>query len=193
MNQALENIIDIIKGCMASEHKYQRILYDRYRGFALKAVFRYIYSYERALDVVNDGFVKLLNHFASFKCEDIENTEKVLMGWIRRIMINASIDELRRMKMRPEIGAIPEHVWEIPDNHQADQLILYKDLILIIKRLPPQYRIVFNMYVIDGFTHYEIADALEISVGTSKSSLSRARTLLQKFIKQEEKVTVWSL
>jgi RNA polymerase sigma-70 factor (ECF subfamily) len=189
----LDNITDIINGCIAGDQKYQRILYDRYRGFALKTVFRYMYSYERALDVANDGFVKLLNHISSFKCEEAENVEKVLMGWIRRVMINTSIDELRRMRLLPEIGPIPDHIWEIPDNSQTDQLLLYKDLILIIKRLPPQYRIVFNMYVIDGYTHYEIADALSISVGTSKSSLSRARTLLQKFIKEEEKVKVWSL
>jgi RNA polymerase sigma factor (sigma-70 family) len=178
---------------MVGDHKYQKMLYDRYRGFALKTVFRYIYSYERALDVTNDGFVKLLNHFSSFKCEETENIEKVLMGWIRRIMINTSIDELRKGQMLPETGLIPENIWDIPDNRQADQLILYKDLILILKRLPPQYRIVFNMYVIDGFTHREIADALSISVGTSKSSLSRAKALLQKIIKEEEKVTVWSL
>jgi RNA polymerase sigma factor (sigma-70 family) len=178
---------------MLGDHKYQRILYERYRGFALKTVFRYIYSYERALDVTNDGFVKLLNHFPTFKYDDVENIEKMLMGWIRRVMINASIDELRRMKMLPEIGGVAGDIWDIPDNMQADQLILYKDLILFIKRLPPHYRIVFNMYVIDGFTHYEIAEALSISVGTSKSSLSRARTLLQKYIKEEEKVTVWSL
>jgi len=188
----LENILDIIKGCTTSDHKYQRILYDRYRGFALKTVFRYIYTYDRALDVTNDGFLKIFNHFSSFKCEDIENTEKVLMGWIRRIMINASIDELRRMKMVPETGNIPDHIWEIPDTRQADQLIIYKELILTIKRLPPQYRIIFNMSVIDGYTHGEIAEALEIPVGTSKSNLARARTLLQKFIKEEEKVTVWS-
>ena len=189
----MENITDIVNGCIVGDQKYQRILYDRYRGFALKTVFRYMYSYERALDVTNDGFVKLLNRFSSFKCEEAENIEKILMGWIRRVMINTSIDELRRMRLLPEIGRIPEHIWEIPDSRQADQLILYKDLILIIRRLPPHYRIVFNMYVIDGFTHYEIADALSISVGTSKSSLSRARTLLQKFIKEEEKVKVWSL
>ena len=178
---------------MAGDHKYQRMLYDRYRGFALKTVFRYIYLYERAIDVTNDGFVKLLNHFSSFKCEEIENLEKVLMGWIKRVMINTSIDELRKGKMLPETGFIGENIWEIPDNEQADQFILYKDLILIIKRLPPQYRIVFNMYVIDGFTHQEIADALSISAGTSKSSLSRARAFLQKIIKKEENVTVWSL
>lgn len=69
-------------------------------------------------------------------------------------------------------------------------MMLYKDLIIATKRLPPQYRIVFNMYVIDGYSHQEIADALKISVGTSKSALSRARTLLQKFIKEQENIKV---
>ena len=178
---------------MVGDHKCQRMLYDRYRGFALKTVFRYIYSYEQTLDITNDGFVKAFNHFSSFKSEAIDTLEKVLMGWIRGVMINTSIDELRNWKTLPETGLIPENIWEIPDNEQADQLILYKDLILIIKRLPPQYRIVFNMYVIDGFTHQEIANVLSISTGTSKSTLSRAKALLQKIIQNEESVIVWSL
>jgi RNA polymerase sigma-70 factor (ECF subfamily) len=186
----LKTIIDIITGCIEGDQAYQKMLYDKYRGFALKTVFRYIYSYERAVDVTNDGFVKLFNHFDSFRCDDVGNAEKALMGWVRRVMINTSIDELRRMKMLSEIGSLPENIWDIPDNEQADQLVLYKELILIIKRLPPQYRIVFNMYVIDGYSHYEIADALQIPIGTSKSTLSRARSILQKFIKDEEKVSV---
>jgi RNA polymerase sigma factor (sigma-70 family) len=195
MAKALENIIDIIRGCMMHDHKYQRVLYDRYRGFALKIVFRYIYVYEKAMDVTNDGFIRLFNHFSSFRCDDgTDNAEKMLMGLIKRIMINASIDELRKNRMLPEIGRIPDHVWDIPDKSQdADQMMLYKDLIIIIKRLPPQYRIVFNMYVIDGYSHCEIASMLKMSEGTSKSTLSRARTLLQKFIKEQENINVCSL
>jgi RNA polymerase sigma factor (sigma-70 family) len=190
----LDTIAQIINGCIAHDHKYQKIVYDKYRGFALKLVFRYIYRYEKALDVMNDGFVKLFNHFPLFKCQAGEDPEKLLMGLIRRIMINSSIDELRRTKMLPEIGGIPDHVWEIPDNSQnPEQLMLFKELILLIKKLPPQYRTVFNMYVIDGFSHYEIANALDISTGTSKSSLSRARTLLKKFIAEEEKEIVCNL
>lgn len=190
----MDDIIDIIKGCISNDHKYQKLAYERYRGYALKTVFRYIYTYEKATDVMHDGFVKLFHHFSTFKWKDIEDLEKMLMGWIRKIMINTAIDELRKAKMLPEIGGISEHVWDIPDNsQQADQLLLYKDLIICIKRLPPQYRIVFNMYVVDGYSHYEIADALQFSVGASKSTLSRARMLLQKFIKQEEGEAICSI
>ena len=183
----MENITYIIKGCIKRENKYQRIIYDRYRGYALKIVFRYIYRYDKAVDVVNDGFVKLFKNFEKFELAGDADNEKKLMGWFKRILVNTAIDELRRGSMLPEIGGIPEYVWEIKDNSQdADQLLLYKDLIILIKELPPSYRVVFNLYVIDGYTHSEIADMIKISIGTSKSSLSRARALLQNSIKKME-------
>ena len=183
----MENINNIIKGCINKEHKYQNIFYEHYRGFALKIVFRYVYRYEKAIDVINDGFVKLFNHFEKFKSGKEEDNEKILMAWLKRIMINTSIDALRRGSMLPEIGGIPDDVWERTDNnHDADKILLYNDLISLIKQLPPAYRIVFNLYVIDGYNHSEIADLLGMSIGTSKSSLSRARMLLQKSIKKME-------
>lgn len=139
------------------------------------------------MDVVTDGFVKAFHRFDQFKKVEEEHTEKVLMGWLKAIMVNCSIDELRRSSMLPEIGGIGEEVWQISDKtDEADQMLLYKNLIVLIKELPPNYRIVFNMYVVDGYTHSEIADALHISVNTSKSSLSRARILLQTSIRKME-------
>jgi RNA polymerase sigma factor (sigma-70 family) len=190
----LETITRIIRGCMDKDHKYQQIIYERYRGYALKIVFRYIYRYERAADVVNDGFVKLFHHFDKFKPGAEADNEKILMGWMKKIMVNVAIDELRRGNMLPEIGGIPEYVWETSDKGQeADQLLLYKDLISLVKELPPQYRVIFNMYVIDGYSHVEIAGKLKISIGTSKSSLSRSRVFLQKSIKKLEENTACNL
>lgn len=183
----MENINHIIKGCIQKEPKYQRLLYNRYRGFACKVVFRYIYRYEKAIDIVTDGFVKAFNHFDSFKMCEAEDPEKLLMGWLKRIMINCSIDELRHRNMLPEIGGIPEDVWEITDkNDDADQLILYKDLISLIKDLPPHYHVVFNLYVLDGYSHSQIAEMMNISISTSRSSLSRAKAMVQKQIKNME-------
>lgn len=183
----MENINHIIKGCIHKEPKYQRLLYDRYRGFACKVVFRYIYRYEKAIDVVTDGFVKAFNHFDNFKLREEEDAEKLLMGWLKRIMINCAIDELRHSNMLAEIGGIPEDVWEITDkNDDADQLILYKDLISLVKELPPNYHVVFNLYVLDGYSHSQIAEVMNISISTSRSSLSRAKALLQNLIKNME-------
>ena len=184
----MNNIDNIIFGCITKDAKCQRMLYEKYRGFALKIVFRYIYRYEKAVDISNDGFVKIFTHFNKFSIDADGNNEKKLMGWMKKIMINTCIDELRKESLMPEIGGIPESVWDINDrNDEADQLLLYKELIVLVKELTPQYRMVFNMYIIDGYNHIEIADILKISIGNSKSILSRARALLQnKITKMEE-------
>lgn len=183
----MENTRQIIQGCIANDRRCQKLLYEQFKGYALKIVFRYIYRYERAIDVVNDGFVKVFKNFSGFKAGNEADTEKIVMGWLKRIMINTAIDELRKGKMLPEIGGIPDYVWETVDNSaDADQLLLYKDLIILVKELPPAYRTVFNLYVIDGYTHSEIGDLLKIAIGTSKSNLSKARQLLQQNIKKME-------
>ena len=175
---------NLIKGCIDSDYRSQRQFYEHYYGFALKTVFRYIYKYDKATDVVNDVFVKIFNSLARFQVTTgSTDTEKILMGWMKRILINTAIDELRRQQLVPEIGELPSHIWEEMDKGQnADQRILYKELICEIKRLPPSYRTVFNMFVIDGFSHQEIANMLGISEGTSKSALAKAKAQLKKFI-----------
>lgn len=164
------------------------MFYERFRGYASKVVFRYIYRYENAMDVVTDGFVKAFMHFDSFRVAAEEDQEKMVMGWLKKIMINCSIDELRKRSLLPEIGALEDgDIWELHDkNDDADRLLLYSDLVKILKDLPPVRRIIFNLYVIDGYSHSEIAEKMNISIGTSKSHLSRARTLLQKLIKNME-------
>jgi len=176
---------EVIKGCKGFDHKSQRILYEKYFGYALKIVFRYIYHYERSVDVTNDGFVKVFMNMEVFRFSNEKDLEKILLSWVKKIMINTAIDDLRKQNMIPEIGALPEDIWEAPDkSSEADQVLLYKELMTEVKKLSPAYRVVFNMYVIDGFSHQEIAEKLGISVGTSKSNLFKARMHLQKFIKQ---------
>lgn len=115
----------------------------------------------------------------------------MLMGWLKKIMINCAIDELRKNNMTPEIGGIPEEVWDHSNNSDnADQLILYKELVSIIKQLPPTYRVTFNLFVIDGYSHSQIAETLQIPVSTSRSNLSRARSILQSLIKKMEEGTL---
>jgi RNA polymerase sigma-70 factor (ECF subfamily) len=183
---ALKFLDEIITGCLENNHRDQKALYERYYGYCLKIVFRYIYRYDKAVDVVNDGFVKVFGKLNSFKYEKSSKVEMILMGWMRTIMINTAIDRLRKDNFLPEIGMINEGIWIEDRSRSADQSILYKELIQEIKKLPPTYRIVFNMYVIDGFTHQEIANQLNIAAGTSKSNLSKARGLLQTFIKKAE-------
>lgn len=188
------DIIQIIEGCKRQEARSQKLLYEQFYGYALKIAFRYVYRYDIAVNVTNDGFVKVFRHFEKFRYEEENYPDRLLMAWMKRIIINTAIDELRKNNMTPEIGGIPEWVWEEADKSQkADQRLLYKELISYIKNLPPMYRVVFNMFVIDGCTHFEIADTLGISIGTSKSNLSRARGILQKIIKEKEESKSWSL
>lgn len=180
----MESLYKLIRDCIARDSKSQRAFYEYYYGFALKTVFRYIYQYDKAVDVVNDGFVKIFNSLERFKLKKEDaDTERILMGWMKRILINTAIDELRKLQNSPVVVELPEYIWEQTDRrYDADQKILYKELICEIKRLPPSYRKVFNMFVIDGFSHGEIANMLGISEGTSKSALAKAKAQLKRFI-----------
>ncbi|RYY96816.1 MAG: RNA polymerase sigma factor [Chitinophagaceae bacterium] len=172
---------------MAGNHREQKALYEHFYGYCLKIVFRYVYHYDNATDVVNDGFVKIFRNLPRFECNKPEDLEPIFMGWIKTIMVNTAIDHLRKNSFLQEIGTLPEEVWQEADHSgHSDQKLLYKELIKEIKKLPPAYRTVFNMYVIDGFTHQEIADQLGIAVGTSKSNLAKARASLQKILKTNE-------
>ena len=171
---------------MANERTCQKHLSEQFYGFAFKVVYRYIYRYDKVADVVNDGFVKVFRNFSVFVCAPGAEPERCLMAWIKRIMVNTAIDELRRAHLMPEIGNLPEGALnEAATSTPADGALLYKELIDEIKKLPPVYRAVFNMYVIDGFTHPEIAGQLGISVGTSKSNLFKAKAFLQKVINKD--------
>lgn len=186
----MEKIENILKGCREADTRCQKLLYEKYYGFAMKIVFRYIYNYEEAREITNDGFVKFFVNIDKFYTESEDNSEKKLGGWIKKIMVNTAIDLLRKKMMLPEIGGITESAWDIKTKSpSSEELLIYKDLVLLIKKLPPEYRIVFNMQVIDGYKHIEIAEILGIPVGTSKSHLMKAKALMQKFISQKESLS----
>lgn len=187
----MQNLQQTIAACVLNNRREQKLLYEQYYGYCLKVVFRYIYHYDKAVDTVNDGFVKVFCNLHKFVAASAESTEAMLMGWMRRIMINTAVDYLRKNNFSPEIGEISEAVWQPQDKSALpDQALLYKELVQQIKKLPPGYRVVFNMYVIDGMTHPEIAAQLGISVGTSKSNLSKARAILQDIIKKNDREAI---
>jgi len=187
----LEKLLHIISGCANQDRQSQQMLYDQYYGLCLKIAFRYVNTYEQAVEVTHDAFLKMFRNFSRFEVRDMDKLEMLLIGWIRRVVINAAIDYMRREMNNHHSYPIPEHVWEHKDEGQSsDNSLLYKELMILVKELPPAYRMVFNLHVIEGYSHPEIAKMLGITTGTSKSNLSKARAHLQKALTTEKTETI---
>jgi RNA polymerase sigma-70 factor (ECF subfamily) len=188
----LEKLLQIISGCAQQDRQSQKMLYEQYYGLCIKIAFRYVNTYEQATEVTHDAYLKMFRNFGRFEVRDKDKVEMLLIGWIRRVVINAAIDYMRREINNTQSYPIPEHVWEHRDESQSsDNSVLYKELITLVKELPPAYRMVFNLHVIEGYSHPEIAKMLGITTGTSKSNLSKARAHLQKAITVENNLSMY--
>ena len=163
---------DIIKGCVEGKPEAQETLYKKYSGKLFGISLRYTKDHSAAEDVLQEGFMKIFTSISSYKGTGS------FEGWMRRVVINTALERFRKYFQMYPISEIKESDSSFNyDNVLTD--ISVKDLMGLIQELPPAYRMVFNLYAIDGYSHKEIGDILNISIGTSKSNLSRARKLLQ--------------
>ena len=137
---------------------------------------QYANSEEDAQDILQDGFIKV---FA--KLDQVKNPA-ALPGWIRRVMINTALEKYRSQVLLQRVDDVREEIGETSGNDAFEDLTC-EELVGLIQTLSPRYRMVFNLYGIEGYSHQEISEALGISTGTSKSNLSRARAILQDKIK----------
>lgn len=173
-----------VEGCKRQDACAQRSLYEHFSGKMYALCCRYIPSKMEAEDVLVTAFTKLFERIDQYKGEGS------FEGWVRRIVVNESLTYLRRNKnmyLETEIEAVDR----TPDYAHLDTHLEAADLMRLVGDLPAGYRMVFNLYAIDGYSHKEIADQLGISENTSKSQLSRARALLQKkLIEMEKEVNV---
>jgi len=164
---------ELIEGCKKGHRQAQKLLYDRYSGKMYGLCCRYLKNKMEAEDVMVAAFTKIFERVNQFK------NEGSFEGWIRRIMVNESLTYLRKNKsmyVETDIEAAERE----PDYTKLENQLEADDLLKLIGELPAGYRIVFNLYAMDGYSHKEIADQLGISENTSKSQLSRARIFLQK-------------
>lgn len=177
----MNSISSILKKCLKQDRISQQWLYQNYYAYSLKVAFRYCIVYDDAVNIVNDSFVNIFKSLHQFNLNDTEHAiEKRFTGWLRKTLINKALDRYRSNINNLDFQDIDDDVYEISgDNTQADTLLLYNEMIVFLKRLPALYQLVFNMHVIDGYTHPEIATMLHISEGTSKSYLHRAKQILQ--------------
>lgn len=167
---------DLIEGCIQGDRKMQYELYKRYAPKMYGVCLRYAANAEEAEDILQEGFIKLFKKIGSFRGEGS------FEGWIRRIFVNTAIEQYRKKTYLQPISE-QEETLEGKYLSVLDKMA-ENDIIQLVQQLSPGYRTVFNMYVVEGYTHKQIADILGISEGTSKSQLSRAKIILQDLVKK---------
>jgi RNA polymerase sigma factor (sigma-70 family) len=165
----------LIQGCKRNDRDSQRLLYQHYYSYALSICVRYSRNVAEAKEVVNDGFMKVFGKIDQY------NQESSFKGWIRKIMINASIDQYRKELKHQQQDPV-EFANSAFIQPQAITDLSNEELVGLVQKLSPAYRAVFNLYVMDGYTHEEIGKMLKISAGTSKSNLLKARENLRRML-----------
>lgn len=173
---------DLITACKRGDRLAQRELYERYSRKMFAVCLRYIRQRDEAEDVLTEGFMKVFLNISNFK------EAGSLEGWIRRIVVNECLGTLRKQRLMYVENNIEDFV-EVSENMDHSTQMHADELMDLIQDLPTGYRTIFNLYAIEGYSHKEIAEMLNISENTSKSQLSRARVFLQKKMEQEKKVT----
>lgn len=171
---------DLVNGCIRGDSQMQRELYDRYSSKMYGVCLRYAGNTNDADDILQEGFIKVYNNLHKFRGEGS------LEGWIRRIFINTCIEQFRKKVKSYNISEAHENTVEDGDLSAMDMLAA-KDLVRLIHELSPGYKAVFNLYVVEGYSHKEIAQLLGISEGTSKSQLARAKGTLKKILETTNK------
>ncbi|MBC3785368.1 RNA polymerase sigma factor [Spirosoma utsteinense] len=169
---------DLLAGCLRNHRQSQELLYRQFYGYAMSVCLRYAPTREGALEVLNDGFLKVFTRLEQY------DPAMPFKSWLRRILINTALDHYRQ-EVRHHYFDDVEQVGQTIMSESADahSQLAHEELLALIQRLSPAYRLVFNLYVMDGFTHDEIAAQLGISVGASKSNLARAREKLRSYLK----------
>jgi RNA polymerase sigma factor (sigma-70 family) len=171
----LSEIKNIISGCLKGNRRDQELLYRRHAAKLYAVCLQYSGNDEEARDILQEGFIKIFENLVHYKHEGS------FEGWVRRIIVNTALERFRskhNLYRIDDINDIAEPNAE-PDNEDYAGLEAV-DLMQIIRELPPKYRMVFNLYAIEGYSHKEISKMVNISEGTSKSNLSRARVILQR-------------
>ena len=169
-----DTLNDIVKGCIEGKRIAQEQLYRLYSSKMYAVCLRYCQDSDEAKDILQDGFIKVFDKIHQIK--NIASTE----GWIRRIMVNTALEYFRRKPLNIFIDQLPDIKEEEPEEPYFE--LTSNELLTLVNKLPNRYRMVFNLYVFEEMSHKEVAEALNITEGTSKSDLSRARAILQNKI-----------
>jgi RNA polymerase sigma-70 factor (ECF subfamily) len=179
-----------LERCAMNNRESQKKIYSSFYGYAMAVCDRYTHNQEDAVEILNDGFLKVFKEVHRYKpaYSDVVSSFK---GWLRKIMVYTAIDHFRKNQKHQFTTDIDNGVIQVSSGGEdALDRISYEEIIRSIQELTPGYRTVLNLFIIEGLSHEEISDQLGISVGTSKSNLAKARRQLQKILFQQNQIQV---
>ena len=166
---------ELVEGCLQGRRESQQQFYKKYASKMFGVCLGYAKDRDEAKDILQEGFIKVFTSLSKYKMEGS------LEGWVRRIVVNTAVDYYRKaLKERDFINIDQAH--SLHSEVSVLQRMEAKDILKLIDKLPEGAKIIFNLYVVEGYSHNEIGEMLGINPGTSKSQFSRARTLLQGWI-----------
>ena len=173
----------IVDGCKAQNRSSQQKIYELLYSKMLPVCYRYARSTDEAKDMLQDGFIKVFEKIEQY------NVDGSFEGWVRRIIVNTAIDTYRKNKKEvfidDESRITDDSDWEDMESESEYAGLAINDIVEAMQSLTPGYQTVFNLYVMEGYTHQEIADELEINIGTSKSNLAKAKANMKTMLTEK--------
>ncbi len=175
---SIEQEKKVLNGCIVNDSASQKALYNMFAPTMFGICLRYASDYHTAEDILQDGFIKVFRSINKFR------EEGSLEGWLKRIFVNTAIEYYRKTAKSYRFSPL-----ELAGEKSFEDFSFYSlehnELLELIQKLPDGYRLVFNLYIIEGYAHDDIAKKLKINIGTSKSQLARAKKYLRKLIKEQ--------
>ena len=168
--------ISLIKACSNGDSKAFRKIYEIHSGTMYSICLRYMNNEDEAKDALQEGFIKVFKNISKFKFTGS------FEGWMKRIFVNSSIELIRKRKMHLDVSELNSNELQLTAKIETGSMDAEK-MMTLVQQLPEGYRTVFNMFIVDGYSHKEISDYLEISESTSKTQLFKARKQLQEWLK----------
>lgn len=172
---------DMIQGCIKGNLSSQKQLYEQYAGKMLAVCMRYAKDRSEAEDMLQEAFLKVFQNISKFKFEGS------FEGWVRRIMIFSAINYYKQRSRKFKEDLDQQHV-DVAYNEQIIDRISAKEIMELVQQMPEGYKLIFNLFAIEGFSHKEIAEELGIAIGTSKSQYARAKQYMQNLLAKYEHI-----
>lgn len=167
----------LLEGCLRQHRESQKLLYQQYYSYGMSISLRYANNRDEASEILNDAFMKIFGNLGKF------DLSKPFKPWLRKILVNTAINHFHKKQREFQVAEM-----KIATNESDTEKILsgisYQEIIGLLQKLPPSYRTVFNLYVIEGYTHEEIGSMLNIATGTSKSNLFKAKEQLKVILSE---------